>query len=180
MRDLFEIFLVLFSVFVKKKKLLLMRTSVLKTTRPESGFRIGRKLGKSQWCHNLSEKFLKIFVSPVKFSYWCDFNVNIITGSGVMTISFYKGLTWNPQIRNTLVWVFSSIWRLSRVRDTKLGTNVFNKMLLNAAKCQGYSLYNFRVIKGNPTGRGKTNRHPPRLGLKMVHLWSIATNIQMF
>ena len=27
-----------------------------------------------------------------------------------------------------------------QVRDTKIGTDVFNEILLNAAKCQGYSL----------------------------------------
>ena len=32
-----------------------------------------------------------------------SFIVNIITGSGVMTIFFYKGLTRNPEIENTIV-----------------------------------------------------------------------------
>ena len=45
-----------------------------------------------------------------------------------------------------------SIWRLGRDRNTKFGTNVANKMLLNAANCTGYSLYRFWVIKGKPTG----------------------------
>ena len=49
------------------------------------------------------------FVSLVKFSYWSMFHVNIITGSSVMTIFFYKGLTRNPEIGNTLVWVFPNI-----------------------------------------------------------------------
>ena len=35
------------------------------------------------------------------FSYRSKFHVNIITGSGVMIIFFYKGLTRNPEIRNT-------------------------------------------------------------------------------
>ena len=35
-----------------------------------------------------------------------------------------------------------------------------NKMLLNAAECQGYSFYPFWVIKGKPTP-------PPRLGLNL-------------
>ena len=35
--------------------------------------------------------------------------------------------------------------------DTKFGTNVSNRMLLNAANFQGYSFYRFRVIKGKPT-----------------------------
>ena len=38
--------------------------------------------------------------------------------------------------------------------DTKFGTNVSNRMLLNAAKFQGYSFYRFWVIKGKPTGEG--------------------------
>ena len=43
------------------------------------------------------------FVSFVTFSYWSKFQVNIISGSGVMTISFYKELTRNLEIRNTPV-----------------------------------------------------------------------------
>ena len=83
--------------------------------------------------------FWRCFVSLVKFSYWSKFHVNIITGSGVMTIFFYKWLTRNPEIGNTPVWVLPNIWRLGWVRDTNFGTNVSNKMLLNAAKCQAYT-----------------------------------------
>ena len=36
--------------------------------------------------------------------------------------------------------------------NTKFGTNVSNRMLLNAAKFQGYSFYCFWVITGKPTG----------------------------
>ena len=103
--------------------------------------------------HDVNVKFFwRCFVSLVKFSYWSKFHVNIITGSGIMTIFFYKGLTRNPEIGNTPVWVLLTIWRLGRVRAIKFGTNVSNKMSLNAAKCQGYSFYRFWVIKGNPTG----------------------------
>ena len=98
--------------------------------------------------------FLKsCFVSPVKFNYWSRFHVNIITGS-VVIIFFNKGLTKNPEIGNTPVWVLPIIWRLGQVRDTKFGMNVSNKMLLNAAKYQGYSFYRFWVFKGKPTGEG--------------------------
>ena len=52
--------------------------------------------------HDVNVKFFwRCFVSLVKFSYWSKFHVNIITGSGVMTIFFCKGLTRNPDIRNT-------------------------------------------------------------------------------
>ena len=73
------------------------------------------------------------------------FHVNIITGSGVMTVSFYKGLTRNLEIGDATVWVLPNIWRLRRVRDTKCSTKFSNKMLLNSAKCQSYSFYSFSL-----------------------------------
>ena len=52
--------------------------------------------------HDVKDKyFSRCFVFLVKFSYWSKFHVNIITGSGIMTIFFYKGLTRNPEIGNT-------------------------------------------------------------------------------
>ena len=72
-----------------------------------------------------------------------------------------KGLTRNPEIGNTLAWVLPNIWRLWWVRNTKSGTNVSNKMLLNAAKCQDYSFYCFWVIKRKETGEGGKFTPPP-------------------
>ena len=83
-----------------------------------------------------------------------------------------KGLTRNPEIANTPVWVLANIWRLGRVKDTKFVTKISNEMLLNAAKCQDYSFYHFEVIKGKPTGGGGGGgdevKFPPllRLGLR--------------
>ena len=149
--------------------------------RPEFRFRIapnwpyvGKMTMTSQfltWSHrqvfDLFLFFWRICVfSPVKFSYWFRFYVNTITGSGFMTIFFFKRLIRNPEIGNTPVWVLPNIWRLGWVRDTILGTNVSNKLLLNAAKCQGYSFYRFWVIKGKPTGMGGSKNTPsllPRL-----------------
>ena len=92
--------------------------------------------------------FWRCFISRVKFSYWSKFHVNSITGSGVITISFYKGLTRNPE-------VLPNIWRLVRVKSSRFSMNVTNKMLLNVAKCQGYGFYRFWVIKGKPNGAVK-------------------------
>ena len=115
-----------------------------------------------------SSIFFDDFFFLIKFSYWFKFHINIITGFGVVKIFFYKGLTWNPEIGNTPIWALFNMWRLGQVRDTKLGTNVSNEMLLNAAKCQGYSIYYFWVIKGEPTGGRGVKLFPPgpRLGLK--------------
>ena len=52
----------------------------------------------------------------------------------------------NPEIGNTPVGVLPNKLRLGQVRDAKIG----NKMLLNAAKFQGYNFYRFRDIKGKP------------------------------
>ena len=96
--------------------------------------------------------FCKIFVSLTNFSYWSKFHVNTITGSGVMTIFFYKGLTGYSKIGNTPAWALPNIRRLGQVRDIKFSTYVSNKILLRASKCQRYSFYCFWVIKGKPTG----------------------------
>ena len=76
---------------------------------------------------------------------------SLVTGSRVMTIFLNKGLTRNPEIGNTSIWVLLNTWRLGWVRDIKLGRNVSNKMLLNTAKCQGNSFYCLWFIKGRPT-----------------------------
>ena len=136
--------------------------------RPESGLlQIGRKLEKWQWHYNFltwrnQQFFWRCFVSLVKFSYWSKFHVNIITGSRIMTIFFYKGLTRNPEIGNTHVWVLPNSWRMGQVMDTKFGTNISNKILLKAVKFQGYNSYRFWVIKGKLSP-------PPRLWLKPKH-----------
>ena len=93
-----------------------------------------------------------------------------------MTIFFYKGLTRNPEIRNTSVWVLPNIWRLGQIRDTKC-TNVFNKILMSAAKCQGYSFYRFWVIMGKPTWVGKLPPplSPPMLGSNTLSLTACKT-----
>ena len=118
-----------------------------------------KKSKKWQWRHHFStwrqrQIFWHYFVSLVKFSCWSKFNVNITPGSGIVTILFYKGLTRNPEIGNTAVWVLPNIWRLVWIMDTNFGTNVSNRTLLNAAKFQGCSFYRFWVIKGKPTGWG--------------------------
>ena len=96
--------------------------------------------GVTTYRYDIIVKIFWLFlVFSVRFCYWSKFHVNINTDSGVMTIFFCKGLTINPEIRNTPVWVLPNICRLGHVVDTKFGTAVSNKVLLNAAKCQGCS-----------------------------------------
>ena len=136
---------------------LLMKTWILQTIRfPDcSKSAINWKSDKDVpiFWHDVNVKFFgRCFVSLINFSYWSKFHVNMITGSGVITIFFYKGFTRNPEIGNTPAWVLLNIQRLGQVRDTKFGTYVSSEILLKAAKCQGYSFYRFCVIKGKPTG----------------------------
>ena len=56
----------------------------------------------SQITNMTSSNFLMIFDSLVRISYCFQFNVNIITGSRVMNIFYYKGFITNPEIANTL------------------------------------------------------------------------------
>ena len=88
------------------------------------------------------------FVSLVKFSYWSMFHVNIITGSSFLL----QGLDQKSGNRKYARLSFSQYLETGQVRDTKLGTNVSNEMLLNAAKYQGYSFYCSWAIKGESTG----------------------------
>ena len=105
-----------------------------------------------------SSIFLKLLsISLVKFSYWSKFLVNIITG--VMAIFIYKELK-SQIIGNIPIWVLPNNWRLKQVRNTKFGTNFSKKMLLNAAKCQGYTFYHFWVIKEKPTVESKITLTP--------------------
>ena len=104
--------------------------------------------------------FWRCFVCIVNFSYWSKFHVNMITGSGIMTIFFHKGLTGNPEIGNVSVWFLANIWTLGQFINTKFGTNFSNRMLLNAAKFQGYSFYRFWVIQGK-SAVGKITSSPP-------------------
>ena len=143
--------------------------------RPESGLRvqIDHKSEKWQWRHSLlTWHYRQIFLT--RFCFSCQFQllIQISCQNHHCFWSYgkfvYKGLTRNPEIGSTPVWVLPNIWRLEQVMHTKFGTSVSNRMLLNAANFQGYNFYRFWVIKGKPTtGRGKIipPPPPPRLGL---------------
>ena len=142
-----KIFIVLFSFFLRQKV-----TINGKVTFADSVFRIRLRTAPnwpkiqkmtmtSQFSGMTSSLiFWRCFISLVKFSYWSKFHISIITGSGIMTILFYKGLTKKPEIGNTPDWVLLSIGgRL----DAEFSTNVSNRIFLNAAKCQRLQLLPF-------------------------------------
>ena len=92
MRTVLKDFLVLFSVFVRKK---ITIDENLSFTDSASGIRLPdcSKLAIN-WKNDIDvTTFRRCFVSLIKFSCWSKFHVNTITGSGVMKIFFYKGWT---------------------------------------------------------------------------------------
>ena len=72
--------------------------------------------------------FFFFFVSLVSFSYWSKIHINIITGSGVMTIFLYSksGNQKYPCLS------YAQYLKTGQVRNIKFGTNVSNKMSLAA------------------------------------------------
>ena len=111
---------------------------------PESGFLNDSYVTKMTVTSQISillnffDIILFSFSFIVEFSYCYKFHYNIITGSGVMRICFYKGLARNAEIENIPVRILTNILRPRQVNNTKLGTNISDKILLNPETCQGY------------------------------------------
>ena len=72
-----------------------------------------------------------------------------------MTIFFYKGLSRNPKIGNTLLWVLLNIFRLGQVKHTKFGTNISNKILLNTSISLFVFAYSKITLVSWKTGKEK-------------------------
>ena len=102
--------LVLFSVSVRQK-VTITKNITLQTLCPESGLRTApnwpkfRKMTMTSRFSDITSAlvFLTLFCFSCQVQLLVQFHVNIITGSGIMTISSYNGLTRNPEIGNTPV-----------------------------------------------------------------------------
>ena len=97
-----------------------MKIKVFYIMHPESGFRMAAKLAiNKRKEHDVKicqhEDIVNFFdIAALLLSgYWSKFHVNIMTDSGVITIFISKGLTRNPEIGNTPVYVLPNIWRLN-------------------------------------------------------------------
>ena len=114
--------------------------------------------------HNVDTKFFwQCFVSLVKFSYWTKFHVNIITGSRIMTIFFYKGLTRNPEIGNTPIWFrdWSKLWIPNLARMSLIECY----WMLQNSRVTAFTV--FELLRENQLGWGVKLPPPPaRLGLR--------------
>ena len=90
---------------------------------------------------------------------------SLVTGPSFMSISllglelwqFLFVRHWQEIWKSEIpVWTLPNIWRLGKVRNTKFGTKISSKMLINAAKFQGYRFYRFwsELLKENQLWEG--------------------------
>ena len=138
----------------------------MQTFCPESGLRIAPNRPKiRKMTMTFDRRQRQIFFDVVLFLL-----LSLVTGSSFMSISSLVLKLWQfsfiidwTEIRKSEIptsefFPISGDWG---VVETKIGTNVSNRMLPHAAKFQRYSFYRFWVIKGKPTGGSKTTPPPP-------------------
>ena len=108
---------------------------------------------------------------------------SLVTSPSFMSISWLVLELWQfsfikdwPKIQKSKI---SSSEFCPRSRDwgTKFGTNISNKMLLSAAKYQGYCFYHFWAIKGKPTERRV--KSPPTHTQIRLHKSATKSKIQV-
>ena len=97
-------------------------------------------------------KFWHCFVSLVTFSYWSKFHVNIITGHGIKTIFFYKGLTRNWEIGNNPAFCpisgdWGKLWILNLARISPIDCY----WMLQNSRVTAYT--DFELLRENQLGR---------------------------
>ena len=102
------------------------------------------------WRNDVIVSFLTLLCFLCQVQLLDQVSCQYIIGSEVMTIFSYKGLTRNPEIRNTSRLSFAQY-----LEGHQIGMNVSNKILLNASKCHGYRFYPLWVVKRKPTVGGK-------------------------
>ena len=117
--------------------------------------------------HDVIVKFFWCcFVCLVKFRYWSKFHVNIITGSGVMTISFYKWLTRNPGIGNTLseFCAISGDWGKLEIPNLAQTSLIKCYWMLRNARVTAFTISEL-LRENQQVGEGGGCNSPSRLGL---------------
>ena len=132
---------------------------VLQTRRAESGSQIAPNWPKIEKM-TMTSQFVNMTSSQIFLTLLCFSCQGLVTGPSFMSISplvlellqFSFIRNW-AEIQKSEIPPFNflpNIWRLQWVKDITFGMNVSNEMLLNAAKCQGYSFNRLWVTKGKP------------------------------
>ena len=118
----------------------------------------------------LSPSFLTCLVFLVKFSFWWKFHVNIIAGSGVMPIFFYKGLARNQVIRNSPSKFFPIFGDWEELSIPNLAQIYLMKSYWMLQNRRATAFIFSELLRENNRERGKITPLPPRLGLKKSKL----------
>ena len=109
------------------------------------------------FCHDVIVIFFwHCFFSFVKFSYWFKFHANIITGSGIMTVFFYKA--W-PGIHNRK---YPRDWGKLRIPNLAPMCLIECYWILQNARVRAFTV--FELLRENQL-EGKFPSPPPRLEL---------------
>ena len=134
----------------------------------------------------MTSQFVDMTSSSIFFDVVLFLLSSLVTDPSFMSISSLVLELWQfsfirdwPEIRKSEIppsefCPISGDW--SKLGIPKFGINVSSEMLLNAAKCQGYSFYCFWVIKGKPTageGKGDYPPSPTQIRVKAIILYSV-------
>ena len=130
----------------------------MQTLCPESGLQTPPNWSNI-WKMTMTSQFTVITSASNFFDVVLFLLSGLVTGPSFMSISSLVLELWQfsfirdwPEIRKSEIppSEFCPISGLGQDMDTKFDMNFSNRMLLNAAKFQGYSFYLFWVIKRKP------------------------------
>ena len=126
---------------------------------PQIGCKLQDGNGVTVFLNDMVKLFWRCFFSLVKFSCWSKFHVNIIVGSGVMTISFYKGLTRNSENGNTPsdFCPLSGDWDELGLPNLTRTPLIKCYWMLPNARVTAFTVY---LLKNNQEGGKTTPLHP--------------------
>ena len=129
---------------------------------PESGLQTAPNWPEI-WKMTMTSQFSGMTSTSIFFEVVLFFLSSFVTGPSFMSVSSLVLELWQfsfirdwPEIRKSEIspsefCPISGDCQYLLYLNTKFGTNVSNRMLLNAAKFQGYCFYRFWVIQGKPT-----------------------------
>ena len=122
------------------------------------------------WHDFIVNSFWCCFVLLVNFSYWSKFYVNIVVGSGVMSIFFYEGLTRNLEIGNIPAWVCPISGDWGKIGIPNLTGTFLIKCYCTLQNARLTAFTVFELLRENQKGVKLTppHTHTPRTGLSEV------------
>ena len=142
--------------FCKKKGYCYWKTESVLQTAPNWP-KIWKMAMASQFSDmTLSSNFFDVVLFLLSSSYWSKFHVNIITGSGIITIFFYKRLTRNTEIGNTPASEFCTVsgdWCKLWIPNLARMSLIKYYCILQNSRVAAFTVFEF--LRENQLGGGK-------------------------